>query len=105
MGGAGAETSGVGATEPAGFAPGRPAPLATAAADTLRARAESAGEHVLPAPTSRARPHRLGRRTAALDDLLWSFEAQFAEHRECDGLTGSIAEVTENAILRGMASM
>lgn len=47
--------------------------------------------------------HPRGRRWAILDDLLRSFEAHVAEHRECDGLTGSIVEVTEKGVLWGVA--
>src|SRR2546428_13759567 len=32
-------------------------------------------------------------------DLVRSFETYFAEHRVCDGLAGSILEVTENGVL------
>src|SRR2546429_9952128 len=36
-------------------------------------------------------------------DLVRSFETYFAEHRVCDGLAGSILEVTENGVLWGVA--
>src|SRR2546426_6787615 len=39
----------------------------------------------------------------AIADLVRSFEAYFAEHRVCDGLAGSILEVTENGVLWGVA--
>ncbi len=52
------------------------------------------------------RPHRvnpLEHRSAVIADLVRSFEAYFAEHRVCDGLAGSIVEVTENGVLWGVA--
>src|SRR2546422_9669370 len=39
----------------------------------------------------------------SIADLVRSFEAYFAEHRVCDGLAGSILEVTENGVLWGVA--
>jgi len=42
-------------------------------------------------------PPGRGHRPAVLADLVRTFEAHFAEHRECDGLAGSIVEVIENA--------
>jgi len=36
-------------------------------------------------------------------DLVRSFETYFADHRVCDGLAGSILEVTENGVLWGVA--
>ena len=44
-----------------------------------------------------------GRRAAVIADLVGSFETYFAEHRECDGLVGSIAEVTQNELPWGVA--
>jgi hypothetical protein len=44
-----------------------------------------------------------GRRAAVVADLVGSFEAYLAEHRVCDGLAGSIAEVTDNGARWGVA--
>jgi hypothetical protein len=46
-----------------------------------------------------------GHRPAVLADLVRTFEAHFAEHRECDGLAGSIVEVIENGVPWGVAWM
>jgi hypothetical protein len=44
-----------------------------------------------------------GRRAAVIADLVGSFETYVAEHRVCDGLAGSIVEVTENGARWGVA--
>lgn len=49
--------------------------------------------------------HPRARRSSVLVDLVRTFEAHFAEHRECDGLAGSIVEVTENGVPWGVAWM
>jgi hypothetical protein len=50
-------------------------------------------------------PPGRGHRPAVLADLVRTFEAHFAEHRECDGLVGSIVEVIEGGVPWGVASM
>ena len=44
-------------------------------------------------------------RATVIADLVQSFEAYATEHRECDGLAGSILEVTANGVRWGMAWM
>ncbi|PYN77812.1 MAG: hypothetical protein DMD96_22595 [Candidatus Rokuibacteriota bacterium] len=48
-------------------------------------------------------PRELAHRARVVTELLRSFETYFAEHRECDGLVGSIAEVTQNELPWGVA--
>lgn len=47
----------------------------------------------------------LERRSVVIADVVRSLEANFAEHRRCDGLAGSIVEVTENGVQWGVASL
>ena len=44
-----------------------------------------------------------GSRRPAISDLVKNFDGHLAEHRECAGLAGGIAEVTSNGALWGVA--
>lgn len=48
-------------------------------------------------------PTDCGRREIAIADLLESFEGHLVEHRGCDGLAGSILEMTANGGRWGVA--